>query len=37
MEMRFALAEVLAHLRYLERRGRVLEVGDEQRVWTAVV
>ncbi len=36
-EERFALAETLAHLRYLERRGRVLEVGDKRRVWTVVV
>jgi hypothetical protein len=27
-EERFALAETLAHLRLLERRGRVVEVGD---------
>jgi glyoxylase-like metal-dependent hydrolase (beta-lactamase superfamily II) len=33
-EERFALAETLAHLRYLERRGKVREVGDKPARWT---
>jgi glyoxylase-like metal-dependent hydrolase (beta-lactamase superfamily II) len=32
-EERFALAETLAHLRYLERRGRVTEVARWPRIW----
>jgi glyoxylase-like metal-dependent hydrolase (beta-lactamase superfamily II) len=32
-EERFALAETLAHLRYLERRGKVRESGDKPARW----
>jgi glyoxylase-like metal-dependent hydrolase (beta-lactamase superfamily II) len=32
-EERFALAETLAHLRYLERRGRVIEIGADVARW----
>jgi hypothetical protein len=32
-EERFALAETLAHLRHLERRGRVREVDGTQARW----
>ena len=32
-EERFALAETLAHLRYLERRGKVREAGDKPARW----
>ena len=32
-EERFALAETLAHLRYLERRGRVIEVDGTPATW----
>ena len=32
-EERFALAETLAHLRYLERRGKVHEAGDAPARW----
>jgi glyoxylase-like metal-dependent hydrolase (beta-lactamase superfamily II) len=32
-EERFALAETLAHLRYLERRGRVVEVAGKPARW----
>ena len=35
-EERFALAETLAHLRYLERRDRVTEVEDEPIRWRVV-
>lgn len=35
-EERFALAETLAHLRYLERRVKVREVGDKPARWTVV-
>ena len=34
-EERFALAETLAHLRYLERRGNVHEGGDKPARWSA--
>jgi glyoxylase-like metal-dependent hydrolase (beta-lactamase superfamily II) len=33
-EERFALAETLAHLRYLERRGKVLEAGAKLARWS---
>jgi glyoxylase-like metal-dependent hydrolase (beta-lactamase superfamily II) len=33
-EERFGLAETLAHLRYLERRGKVREVGDRPARWS---
>ena len=33
-EERFALAETLAHLRYLDRRGRVREAGDKPARWS---
>jgi glyoxylase-like metal-dependent hydrolase (beta-lactamase superfamily II) len=32
-EERFALAETLAHLRYLERRGKIVEVAAEPARW----
>lgn len=32
-EERFALAETLAHLRYLERRGRVVMIDGERATW----
>lgn len=35
-EERFALAEVLAHLRYLERRGLVREIESEPVRWSTV-
>ena len=35
-EERFALVETLAHLRYLERRGKVREVDGAPARWTAV-
>jgi glyoxylase-like metal-dependent hydrolase (beta-lactamase superfamily II) len=35
-EERFALAETLAHLRYLERRGKVREIGDQPARWRVV-
>ncbi|MDQ2912110.1 MAG: MBL fold metallo-hydrolase, partial [Chloroflexota bacterium] len=35
-EERFALAETLAHLRYLERRGNAREVGDKPARWSRV-
>ncbi len=35
LEERFALAETLAHLRYLERRGQVLELEGTPRRWRA--
>ena len=34
-EERFALAETLAHLRYLERRGKVQEIGGAPVRWSA--
>ena len=34
-EERFALAETLAHLRYLERRGRTVMVEGERALWKA--
>jgi glyoxylase-like metal-dependent hydrolase (beta-lactamase superfamily II) len=33
---RFALAETLAHLRYLERREKVLEVGAKPARWSRI-
>ncbi len=35
-EERFALAETLAHLRYLELRGRLREVDDRPITWTVI-
>ena len=35
-EERFALAETLAHLRYLERRGRVRETGEKPARWSVI-
>jgi glyoxylase-like metal-dependent hydrolase (beta-lactamase superfamily II) len=35
-EERFALAETLAHLRYLERRGKVWEVGAKPARWSRI-
>ncbi|HEY8825990.1 MAG TPA: hypothetical protein VIP07_14055 [Candidatus Limnocylindria bacterium] len=34
-EERFALAETLAHLRYLERRGKVHEIEGAPARWRA--
>jgi hypothetical protein len=35
-EERFALAETLAHLRYLELRGRLREVDGRPITWSVV-
>jgi glyoxylase-like metal-dependent hydrolase (beta-lactamase superfamily II) len=35
-EQRFALAETLAHLRYLERRGKVREAGAKPARWNVI-
>lgn len=35
-EERFALAETLAHLRYLERRAKVREAGDKPARWSVI-